>query len=142
MEQDNFVLAYDTYRGKIATFTNYLSIHVGRNLRAWEDLSGWTKDDWNQEFCLVLWRCVRQYDPMKGAKFNSYLFSCLRNRAISITRGMCAKSRMAKWVDVNDPIILSQIDLVMMELPADVESEMRNILLEQIHKIKEVLTTA
>lgn len=73
------------YAGKIRTFA--------RN--SYYKMPGFDVSDVEQELLVVLWECVMNYDPTKGAKFNTYFQQSAKNRIITLIRYFAAKRRTA-----------------------------------------------
>lgn len=56
-------------------------------------LPGFDLDDVQQELLVVLWRCVKNYDPNRGASFNTLFQGSARNHVIGLVRTANAQKR-------------------------------------------------
>lgn len=65
-------------------------------------LPGFDVEDVEQEMLIVLWRCVRNYDPNKGASFNSFFQQCAKFRVRDLLRQANTKGRKAEIVYLNE----------------------------------------
>lgn len=78
-------LTYEAYRKKIHTFA--------RN-EVWR-LQGYAVEDLEQELLEVLYNTVLDYDPNRGAKFNTYFTQRAKNRIATLARRDMAQCRNA-----------------------------------------------
>lgn len=85
LDHDKFNLAYEAFKGKIKTFS--------RN--AVGTIPGMDIEDIEQELCYSLMRCVRDYDPAKGASFNTLAQGSFQRKIIDLRRKANTKSRSA-----------------------------------------------
>jgi DNA-directed RNA polymerase specialized sigma24 family protein len=56
-------------------------------------LPGFDLEDIQQELLVVLWRCVKNYDPNRGAGFNTLFQGSARNHVIGLVRTANAQKR-------------------------------------------------
>lgn len=83
--EEHYIKAQLQYRSVIRTFS--------RN--CYYKLPGFDIEDVEQELLVVLWECVKNYDPTKGAKFNTFLQRSLKNRVVSLIRHAESQKRSA-----------------------------------------------
>lgn len=100
----NFALAQEEYKGKIRTFA--------RN--SYYKMPGFTTEDVEQELLVVLWDCVRTYNPDKGAKFNTFFQQSAKNKIVSLIRYFEAKTRVA-----NSMVVTLEDDAVRFAIEED-----------------------
>lgn len=81
--EERWELAQRRYGGTIHTFA--------RNCV--NQLPGYEIADIEQELLVILWKAVLNYDPNKGASFNTLFQGSARNRCISLIRTASTKSR-------------------------------------------------
>lgn len=93
--EKKWTLAQREYAGKIRTFA--------RN--SYYKLPGHDVEDVEQELLVVLWECVMNYDPTKGAKFNTYFQQSAKNRIITLIRFAEAKRRTATVTTLDDDAV-------------------------------------
>jgi DNA-directed RNA polymerase specialized sigma24 family protein len=60
-------------------------------------------EDISQELLVVLWRCVQNYDPNRGASFNTLFQGSARNHVIGLVRTANAKKRGKGQLVTLDP---------------------------------------
>lgn len=75
--------AFRAFQAKIKTFA--------RN--SYYTVPGFTAADMEQELLEVLWWCVFDYDPGKGATFNTFFQTSARNRISTLKRAATAVKR-------------------------------------------------
>lgn len=100
MDVDNFNAAYKAFRGKIHTFA--------RN--AVHRVPGYEVEDIEQELCYILMRCVRDYDPNKGASFNTLTQASFQRRILDLIRLVNTKSRKATIVYLEQDEVRAAIE--------------------------------
>jgi DNA-directed RNA polymerase specialized sigma subunit len=88
----HFEAAHTMFKKKITTFS--------RN--AVHSLPGMDIEDIEQELCIVLARVVRDYDPDKGASFNTVAQQSFQNRIRDLIRMVSTKSRTAIMVYLDE----------------------------------------
>ena len=81
--QRNFEAAQERYKGTIKTF----AFSFIRRLPEQEI------EDLQQELLIVLWRCVRNYDPDRGASFNTLFQGCAQKHLIGMLRAADTQKR-------------------------------------------------
>lgn len=120
--------AQTAYKGKIATFARNSSYAV----------PGYDEVDMEQELLIVLWQCVRNYDPGKGARFNSYFQGSAKNRIVSLIRAANTKGRQAEWVSLDVEAVQRAVDEVFQEQDPEATAILRITLREAIaeHGVK------
>lgn len=87
MDPHKFDLAYAAFKGKIRTFS--------RNAMP---IPGMDIEDVEQELCQTLMRCVRDYDPNKGASFNTLTQGSFQRKIMDLKRKAHTKGRTATLV--------------------------------------------
>lgn len=107
---------YQAYYGKVRTFA--------RN--SYRQVPYTSQEDIEQELLVVLWECVVNYDPNRGACFNTYFQQSAKNKVISLIRHHETKGRSGQVVSmseeavefaVNDTIAMTSAeDLAMMRV--------------------------
>lgn len=97
----NFEQAQVRYSGTIRTFARN---SVGQ-------LPGFDIEDIEQELLFVLWKCVNNYDPSRGASFNTLFQGSARNHVIGLIRSATAQKRKALWVNLDDDAVRRAVDL-------------------------------
>lgn len=90
-ETERFEAAQVEYKSKIKTFAR----------SAYKQLPGHSVEDVEQELLVVLWRCVQNYDPNKGATFNTLFQGSARNRIISLVRFASSQKRFAEVISLD-----------------------------------------
>jgi DNA-directed RNA polymerase specialized sigma24 family protein len=88
LDPEKFALAYDAFKGKIRTFA--------RN--AVHSIPEMDIEDIEQELCYILMRCVRDYDPNKGASFNTLTQGSFQRKIMDLKRKAHTKGRTATLV--------------------------------------------
>jgi DNA-directed RNA polymerase specialized sigma24 family protein len=88
MDQENFRLAYEAFKGKIRTFA--------RN--AVHSIPGMEREDIEAELLIILARCVRDYDPNAGASFNTLTQGSFQRKIMDLRRKATTKGRTATLV--------------------------------------------
>lgn len=96
----NFEKAQLAYRGTIRTFARNSTYQ----------LPGFDLDDIESELLVVLWRCVLNYDPNKGASFNTLFQGSARNRIIGLIRKAETIKRKAIWINLDDEAVRAAVD--------------------------------
>lgn len=94
MNQENFRLAHEAFRGKIHTFA--------RN--AVHSIPGMEVEDIEAELMIILARCVRDYDPNAGASFNTLAQGSFQRKIMDLRRKATTKGRTATlvYLDADD----------------------------------------
>lgn len=113
---DKWEATYSAYYGKVRTFA--------RN--SYRQVPYTSQEDIEQELLVVLWECVVNYDPNRGACFNTYFQQSAKNKVISLIRHHETKGRAGQVVSmseeavefaVNDTIAMTSAeDLAMMRV--------------------------
>lgn len=116
--ENNFDLAYSAFKKKMTTFS--------RN--AVHRLPGYDVEDIEQELCMVLARVVRDYDPDKGASFNTVAQQSFQNRIRDLIRMVTTKSRTAVMVYLDADDVQRVIEAVYNTHSAEDEVLAREIL--------------
>lgn len=98
--ENNFEAAYAAFSGKMRTFARN-AIHR---------LPGYDLEDIEQELAMVLARVVRDYDPDKGASFNTVAQQSFQNRIKDLIRKVSTKSRTAIMVYLDDDDVNTVIE--------------------------------
>lgn len=104
-----FEQARGAYSGKIRTFARNTVNQV----------PGYQLDDLEQELLVVLWECVRSYDPNRGACFNTYFQRSAKNRMISLIRRYQTASRRATVMSLDVEAVAHAVDTVLCAEPAE-----------------------
>lgn len=99
-DDDRWSAAVKLYGGKVRTFA--------RN--SFRQIPGFDREDVEQELMIVLWRCVQQYDPNRGASFNTLFQGCAKNKVISLIRHFETQSRKAHVVSLGDDDVASAVE--------------------------------
>lgn len=73
---------------------------------------GYDEADMEQELLVVLWECVQNYDPGKGARFNTYFQTSAKNRIVSLIRRFQARSRIADVSSLDVEAVALAVDEV------------------------------
>lgn len=76
---------------------------------------GGTVEDMEQELLEVLFFCVFDYDPGKGASFNTFFQQSARNRISSIKRFHNTQMRKAEVVSLDDDDVMRAIEQVFLD---------------------------
>jgi len=76
------------YRGTIRTFA--------RN--SVRQLPSMDIEDIEQELLMVLWKCVQNYDPSRGASFNTLFQGSAKNKIIGLIRHYSTKKRNGDYL--------------------------------------------
>lgn len=100
MDPVKFNLAYEAFKGKIHTFA--------RN--AVGSIPGLDIEDIEQELCQTLMRCVRDYDPNKGASFNTLTQGSFQRKIMDLKRKANTKSRTATLVYLDQDEVRDAIE--------------------------------
>lgn len=95
--EERWQLAQERHLGTIKTFA--------RN--SYYKMPSFDREDVEQELLVVLYECVVNYDPDKGATFNTYFQQSARNKVISLIRYFEAKTRVAnaQTMDLDDDAV-------------------------------------
>lgn len=98
---DKWEHAQRSYGGKVRTFA--------RNARG--RIRDYEQNDIEQELLIVLWECVRTYDPDRGgASFNTFFQRSAKNRVITLMRAASTKSRTAVLMSMTDEAVQSAVE--------------------------------
>lgn len=81
--------------------------------------------DMEQEMLIVLWECVRAYDPNKGASFNTFFQQCAKNRITSLIRHYSTKSRAAVVTSLSDEAVAAVVEEYLTPLTAEDQALLR-----------------
>lgn len=73
-------------------------------------LPGFEVEDVEQEMLVVLWRCVRNYDPNKGSSFNTFFQQCAKFRVRDLLRQAGTKGRKADVTYLDEEALQLQIE--------------------------------
>lgn len=87
LEEQRFKAAFDAYLPKIRTFAR-------RNVN---HFAGWAVEDIVQEITVVLWKCLKTYDPNKAAGFSTFFWTAARNQMQNLIDTMSAQKRQSEW---------------------------------------------
>jgi DNA-directed RNA polymerase specialized sigma24 family protein len=98
--EEKWELAQKRYKRTIKTFA--------RNCV--NQLPGYDQADVEQELLVVLWKCVINYDPDKGASFNTLFQGSARNRCITLVRTASTKSRTGINVSLDVDAVAAAVD--------------------------------
>lgn len=98
----NFEDAQVQYGRKVKTFARNSAYAV----------PGYTQADMEQELLIVLWECVRNYNPDRGAGFNTYFQRSAKNRIITLIRHASTKGRKADVVTLNDDAVMIAVERI------------------------------
>ena len=98
--EDRWSAAQTRYKGTIRTFA--------RNCVA--QLPGYSIEDIEQELLVILWKCVLNYDPDKGASFNTLFQGSARRRVISLIRTASTLSRTGVNVSLDIEAVAAAVD--------------------------------
>lgn len=123
--EEKWGLAQARYKGTIRTFA--------RNCV--RQLPGFELADVEQELLVVLWRCVNNYDPDKGASFNTLFQGSARNRIISLIRTANTKGRQGISVSLSDEAVSAAVDDIMNELGTEERCMLRDELREYVSEV-------
>lgn len=91
--EERFRVAQQRYNGTIRTFARNCVFQ----------LPGMDVEDVCQELLMVLWKCVQNYDPNRGASFNTLFQGSARNQVIGLVRTANAQKRGKGRVVTLDP---------------------------------------
>jgi RNA polymerase sigma factor (sigma-70 family) len=91
--EERFRVAQQQYKGTIRTFARNCVFQ----------LPGMDVEDVCQELLMVLWKCVQNYDPNRGASFNTLFQGSARNQVIGLVRTANAQKRGKGRVVTLDP---------------------------------------
>lgn len=105
----DFERAQIAYSGKIRTFSR----------KTFRFIPGYELADLEAEMLEVLWKCVRAYDPNKGAGFNTLFWRSAHRRLISIRRFYGAQKRGAEWYQLDNDALIRVLDEVVQEFSAE-----------------------
>ena len=106
---ERFEAAVSEHMGSIRTFA--------RN--SVRQLPHMSNEDIEQELLVVLWKCVRKYDPDRGASFKTLFQGCARNQVISLIRSANVKSRKGITVSLDDEDVAAAIQGIKAEGSAE-----------------------
>lgn len=113
--EEKWALAQVRYKGTIRTFARSFNSQI-RNM---------DQEDIEQELLVVLWKCVLNYDPSKGASFNTLFQGSAKNKCISLVRTANTKSRKGVNVSLADEDIERAVDDYFQDLPTNGSAEDR-----------------
>jgi RNA polymerase sigma factor (sigma-70 family) len=103
--EEKWQLAYRRYKGTIRTFARSF----------YGQITGYATEDIEQELMEVLWRCVENYNPDRGASFNTLFQGSARNRCITLVRTSNTKSRTGINVPLDDEAVALAVDEMFQE---------------------------
>jgi len=98
--EEKWELAQRRYKGTIRTFARNC-VHQLPNM---------DMEDIEQELLVVLWKAVLNYDPDKGASFNTLFQGSARNRCISLIRTASTKSRTGISVSLDEEAVAAAVE--------------------------------
>lgn len=96
----NFAQAYRDFKRKINTFARNSSYAI----------AGFDVEDVEQELCIVLARCVRDYDPDRGASFNTLVQGSFKMRIADLIRYVNTQKRKVDLVYLDDDEVSTGIE--------------------------------
>lgn len=108
-DDQKFAAALSEYGGKVKTFA--------RN--AVHQLPGFDQNDVEQELLVVLWECVKHYDPNRGSRFNTYFQRSAKNRIITLIRHFNTKGRKGVVTTLSDEAVLAVVESAFPEASAE-----------------------
>lgn len=82
-------------------------------------LPGFSLEDIEQELLVILWKCVMNYDPNRGASFNTLFQGSARNRVIALIRTASTKSRSGINVSLDTEAIAAVVEAMSTESTED-----------------------
>lgn len=68
---------------------------------SFHQVPGFSQEDMEQELLEVLWWCTFDYNPNRGATFNTFVQTSFRNRIGSLIKHANAQKRQAEWVSLD-----------------------------------------
>lgn len=120
--EERWQLAQARYQGTIRTFA--------RNCV--NQLPGFDLVDVEQELMVILWKCVENYDPNKGASFNTLFQGSARNRCISLIRTASTKSRSGITVSLDVEAVAMAVEEMLMEASVEERVMVREDIREMV----------
>lgn len=127
----NFAEAYREFKKKINTFARNSSYAV----------EGYDVEDMEQELCMVLARTVRDYDPDRGASFNTLFQGNCKRRISDLIRLMNTKGRKATIVYLEAEEVSRAVDSIFRAASAEDEYMALRMLKQYYpHEVQEALT--
>lgn len=100
--EEKWTLAQIRYKGTIRTFARNC-VH---------QIPGMDLEDIEQELLVVLWKCVMNYNPDRGASFNTLFQGSARNKCISLIRTANTKGRKGVTASLTDEAVERMVDEV------------------------------
>lgn len=88
------------FAGKITTFA--------RN--SYHQVPGFSQEDMEQELLEVLWWCTFDYDPNRGATFNTFVQTSFKNRIGTLIKHANAQKRAAEWVSLDIEAVAAVVE--------------------------------
>lgn len=76
-------------------------------------------EDMVQELTIVLWECVRTYNPDRGASFNTFFQQSAKNRVISLIRHYQTKGRAGSTVSLDVEAVSWAVDEFLSDASAE-----------------------
>lgn len=119
---DKWEAAQRLYGGKVKTFARNSFRQI-----PYSDL-----EDVEQELLVVLWECVVNYDPNRGACFNTYFQQSAKNKVISLIRHHQTKSRDGAVVSMSAEAVSDAVDEAISFTSAEELAMMRITLREYV----------
>ena len=100
LAETRFELAEEMYRSKIKTFAR----------GTYGTIPGFQCEDMEAEILEVLWLCVKNYDPNKGARFSTFFWTAAKHKLTHLYRLKDAKKRNAEVVYIDPDALINIID--------------------------------
>lgn len=102
-----------------------------------QQLPGYDIEDVEQELLVVLWRCVINYDPNKGASFNTLFQGSAKNHIISLIRHFETQKRKVYTVSLSDEAVAVVADSYLSQCSVEDELIAReNVIAEVERRVK------
>lgn len=114
----NFALAYAAFKKKINTFARNSSYAI----------EGYDVADVEQELCMILAKCVRDYDPDRGASFNTLVQGSFKRRIADLIRKMNTQSRKTTLVYLDEDEVRMAVEGVFRAASAEDEAMARYVI--------------
>lgn len=113
--------ALERYKGTIRTFARNFIGQIPYN----------SVEDLEQELRVVLWRCIKNYDPNRGASFNTLFQGSAKNHLISMVRTANTKGRTGIVCSLDVEAIAAAVDDFISTEAAE-EGALRRMMLEEV----------
>lgn len=128
---DEELVSLGTEEAKTVLYTRVMPVLRTCILPFRESVDGYDEDDLMQEAALVFLRSVSDYDESKGAKFRTFLYTCVRSHMLNLLK----RSKSKKTVSLYEPVNEQNPDIMVIDTITTSESFEDDAVREQLKDV-------